>query len=127
MMFAGVTHQQNAALKFIERYSIEHDGTPPSYHEIASAIGLKSKSGVLRIVNGLEARGLIRRRDHQARSIVVLKPSVDRPGFSLPSDLVTRLNRYCASHDENAAAVVIDAVTLHLDSIETNHLRRVPS
>ncbi len=122
-MASGITHQQNAAFKFIERYIIEHDGTPPSYDEIADALNLKAKSGVSRLIAGLEARGFIKRHGAMARSIEIVKPTSRRRQFSLPDDLCTRLDRYSAAHGENAAAVVIGAVTLHLDSVEAKPMR----
>lgn len=124
-MAVGVTQRQNDAFKFIERYVIEHDGTPPSYDEIAGALNLRAKSGVSRLVAGLEARGFIRRHGTKARSIEIVKATTNRRTFSLPDDLCTRLDRYSAAHGENAAAIVIDAVALHLDEVESKTIRSV--
>ena len=46
----------------------------PSFDEMASAMGLKSKSGVFRLLAGLEERGFIRRLRNRSRAIEVLRP-----------------------------------------------------
>lgn len=70
-MQGGLTHQQLKALNFIKDYTRDTGGVSPTYQEIATGIGLSSKAGVHRIVNGLEARGRIA-RSRFARSIMVL-------------------------------------------------------
>lgn len=70
-MQGGLTHQQLKALNFIKEYTRDTGGVSPTYQEIASGLGLSSKAGVYRIVNGLEARGRIS-RSGCARSIMVL-------------------------------------------------------
>ncbi|MDA9055884.1 transcriptional repressor LexA, partial [Alphaproteobacteria bacterium] len=47
---------------------------PPSFDEMRDALGLASKSGVHRLVSGLEERGYIRRLANRARAIEILKP-----------------------------------------------------
>jgi repressor LexA len=49
----------------------------PSFTEMKTALGLKSKSGVHRLVDALEERGYIRRMPNRARAIEV----VDHPYF----------------------------------------------
>ena len=51
----------------------KHD-VPPSFDEMRDALGLASKSGVHRLVSGLEERGYIRRLANRARAIEILKP-----------------------------------------------------
>ncbi len=48
-------------------------GVSPSFDEMKDALGLKSKSGIHRLVTGLEERGFIRRLPHRARAIEVLR------------------------------------------------------
>jgi SOS-response transcriptional repressor LexA len=67
---------QYKAYRFIKAY-IGERGFPPAYGEIADAVGFASKSGVHRIVTGLEARGLIRRQGSRARSIELVDPAMD--------------------------------------------------
>jgi repressor LexA len=48
-------------------------GAGPSFEEMAGAMGLKSKSGVHRLITALEERGYIRRNHGAARAITVLR------------------------------------------------------
>jgi repressor LexA len=48
-------------------------GISPSFDEMKDALGLKSKSGVHRLITGLEERGFIRRLPHRARAIEIVK------------------------------------------------------
>ena len=61
-----ITHRQKECLELIASAEI-----CPSYDEIAYSLGLKSKSGVARIVNGLEERGMINRIPDRTRAIEV--------------------------------------------------------
>lgn len=67
----GLTKRQADALGFIRNYHAEH-GITPTYSEIMDALGLASKSGVNRIVVGIEERGFIRRLPGRARSIALV-------------------------------------------------------
>jgi hypothetical protein len=68
---AGLTRRESEALSFIRAYGAASEGVSPSYAEIASAIGLKAKSGVHRIVVRLEERGHLQRLSGRARSLAV--------------------------------------------------------
>lgn len=70
-----LTPKQNEALSFIGK-SIAANGHCPSYREIADALGLVSISGVYRLVSGLEERGFIARLPRRARSIQIIRGSV---------------------------------------------------
>ena len=48
-------------------------GVSPSFDEMKDALELKSKSGIHRLITGLEERGFIRRLPHRARALEVLK------------------------------------------------------
>jgi len=48
-------------------------GVSPSFDEMKDALNLKSKSGIHRLVSGLEERGFIRRLPHRARALEVVK------------------------------------------------------
>ncbi|MGQ0677218.1 MAG: LexA family protein [Rhodospirillales bacterium] len=45
----------------------------PSFDEMKDALGLRSKSGIHRLISGLEERGFIRRLAHRARALEVVK------------------------------------------------------
>ena len=67
-----LTRKQHELLEFI-RERLEDSGISPSFDEMKDALGLKSKSGVHRLITGLEERGFIRRLPHRARALEVLK------------------------------------------------------
>jgi SOS-response transcriptional repressor LexA len=70
----GLTVDQARCLGVIER-GLAEGGVCPSYDEIAAALGLASKSGVKRLIDGLEARGRIRCLPFKPRAIEVLDPA----------------------------------------------------
>jgi repressor LexA len=97
-----LTRKQHELLLFIHR-RLSDGGVSPSFDEMKDALGLKSKSGVHRLITGLEERGFIRRLPHRARALEVtrlpeglaaqaaraqadagrsFKPNVIRGGFS---------------------------------------------
>lgn len=49
------------------------NGVPPSFEEMKNALGLHSKSGIHRLITGLEDRGFIRRLPHRARALEILR------------------------------------------------------
>lgn len=67
-----LTQRQHQLLKFIQDYLDQH-GVPPSFEEMRSALKLKSKSGIHRLITGLEERGYIRRLAYRARALEVLR------------------------------------------------------
>lgn len=73
---AGLTRRQRDALAFIEAHQAEK-GIPPSYDEIATGIGLRSRSGIHRLIGELVARDRISMRPYAPRSIVVTVPLRD--------------------------------------------------
>lgn len=66
----GLTARQQELLRFIQGYVVEHKGVPPSYEEMTFGIGVASKSGISRLVNGLEERGFVRRLPNRWRSVM---------------------------------------------------------
>src|SRR5271155_1992970 len=67
-----LTRKQYELLMLIHE-RITTDGVPPSFDEMKDALGLKSKSGIHRLVTALEERGFLRRLHHRARALEVLK------------------------------------------------------
>jgi repressor LexA len=67
-----LTRKQHELLLFIHRHLSEH-GVSPSFDEMKDALKLKSKSGIHRLISGLEERGFIRRLPHRARALEVLR------------------------------------------------------
>ena len=67
-----LTHQQEKLLQFINNFQLKSNITP-SFDEMKDGLGLKSKSGIHRILSALEERGYIRKLNNRARAIEVLK------------------------------------------------------
>ncbi|MDD3029062.1 MAG: transcriptional repressor LexA [Alphaproteobacteria bacterium] len=67
-----LTRKQKELLLLI-RDRLEADGVPPSFDEMKRALGLKSKSGIHRLITGLEERGFIKRLPHRARALEILR------------------------------------------------------
>ncbi|HYM01527.1 MAG TPA: transcriptional repressor LexA [Stellaceae bacterium] len=67
-----LTRKQYELLLFINR-RLSEGGVSPSFEEMKEALGLKSKSGIHRLISGLEERGFIRRLPHRARALEVVR------------------------------------------------------
>lgn len=67
-----LTKRQHELLMLIDR-RLREDGVSPSFEEMKDAVGLKSKSGIHRLISALEERGFIRRLPNRARALEVLK------------------------------------------------------
>ena len=67
-----LTAKQRDLLNFLKQYQDQHDHAP-SFDEMKNAIGLKSKSGIHRLVSALEERGYIRRLANRARAIEIIE------------------------------------------------------
>ena len=67
-----LTRKQNELLMFINK-RLNDDGVSPSFDEMKDALRLKSKSGIHRLITGLEERGFLRRLAHRARALQVIK------------------------------------------------------
>ncbi|MEC7616087.1 MAG: transcriptional repressor LexA, partial [Pseudomonadota bacterium] len=69
-----LTRKQKELLDFLTAHAEAND-VPPSFDEMRDALGLASKSGIHRLVSGLEERGHIRRLANRARAIEIVKPA----------------------------------------------------
>ncbi len=67
-----LTRKQHELLTFINR-RLKDTGISPSFEEMKDALGLKSKSGIHRLITGLEERGFIKRLAHRARALEVVR------------------------------------------------------
>jgi repressor LexA len=67
-----LTKKQRELLLFINQ-RLSATGISPSFDEMKDALSLRSKSGIHRLVSGLEERGFIRRLPHRARALEVVK------------------------------------------------------
>lgn len=67
-----LTAKQHELLHFIQQ-RLDASGISPSFEEMKEALGLKSKSGIHRLISALEERGFLRRLPNRARALEVLK------------------------------------------------------
>jgi repressor LexA len=86
-----LTRKQHQLLVFIHQH-LGAQGVSPSFDEMKDALGLRSKSGIHRLITALEERGFIRRLAHRARAVEILR---------LPEDL--------RAADETAPRAATDA------------------
>jgi repressor LexA len=85
-----LTRKQYELLVYINNH-LKTKGVSPSFEEMKEALSLRSKSGIHRLITGLEERGFIRHLPHRARALEVLKlpenaeaanPAVPRGAFA---------------------------------------------
>jgi repressor LexA len=79
-----LTKKQHELLSFINR-RLADEGVPPSFDEMKTALGLRSKSGIHRLITGLEERGFIRRMPHRARALEVVRMPKAAPDAQKPA------------------------------------------
>lgn len=107
----GLTRKQAELLRFIKA-RIEATGVPPSFEEMKDAVNLRSKSGVARLIVGLEERGAIRRLPHKARTIEIASPIPDG-AVNIAEPALQRLKDYAGKYNvslEGAANHLLSAV-----------------
>ena len=56
-----LTKQQNKLFNFL-KHRIKKTNVSPSFEEMKNAMGLKSKSGIQRLIDGLVERGFIEKK-----------------------------------------------------------------
>ena len=92
-----LTHQQEKLLQFINNFQLRSNITP-SFDEMKDGLGLKSKSGIHRILSALEERGYIRKLNNRARAIEVLKFPKNKTDLSNNSIAIPILGKIAAGH-----------------------------
>ena len=70
-----LTKKQKELLSYIQNFQ-RKNGVTPSYEEMKSALNLKSKSGIHRLVIALEERGFVKRLAHKARALEIIKDGI---------------------------------------------------
>ena len=77
-----LTKKQHELLVFLEE-RISQTGVTPSFEEMKKKVGLKSKSGIHRLISALEDRGFIKKLPFKARAIEILKlPNIKPQSFN---------------------------------------------
>ena len=118
-MSGGLTKRQSRCIGFIRRYADQHDGVSPSYEEIGAALGLRSKSGVHRIIMALKERGFIETLPNRARAIHLHTWPAVQAGASAETLLGTRLHTLvetmAAADGCTVTEIIRDAVEAYWD------------
>lgn len=70
MIAVGLTATQMTLFRFIEREIVE-GRPPPSYDEMRAFMGLRSKSGINRLLKGLVERGRLVRLPNRVRAMAL--------------------------------------------------------
>jgi repressor LexA len=105
-----LTRKQRELLLLI-RDRLAADGIPPSFDEMKAALGLKSKSGIHRLITGLEERGFIKRLPHRARALEILRLP---EGSEAKTPKLGRKEKGIGSLVEDVAQFVAESLSLPL-------------
>ena len=92
------TKKQQELLAFVTSF-ITEQGYGPSYREIMNALGYKSVSTVAVHVEGLIAKGYLRRGENAARSLEVVKKTTGEKAAE-SSDVLGRIEALIKTSDE---------------------------
>lgn len=107
-----LTAKQHELLHFIQQ-RLDASGISPSFEEMKEALGLKSKSGIHRLISALEERGFLRRLPNRARALEVLKlPEAAKSAASDNRDNVVPLRKAPSALKPIAANDIVE-VPLH--------------
>ena len=81
-----LTKKQNKLFNFLKD-RIKKTNVSPSFEEMKIAMGLKSKSGIQRLIDGLVERGFIEKKNNKKRAINIISaanPKKDNQLINLP-------------------------------------------
>lgn len=107
-----LTAKQHELLHFIQQ-KLDAGGISPSFEEMKEALGLKSKSGIHRLISALEERGFLRRLPNRARALEVIKlPEGSKPAVDNDRDNVVPLRKPAPALRPIAANDIVE-VPLH--------------
>ena len=81
-----LTKKQSKLYNFLKD-KIKKTNVSPSFEEMKIAMGLKSKSGIQRLINGLIERGFIEKKDNKKRAINIVNNSVSKKNNNLVINL----------------------------------------
>lgn len=111
-----LTQKQHDLLLFIHE-RLQQSDIPPSFEEMKDALGLKSKSGIHRLITALVERGYIERLPHRARALEIKrlpdsmqKNSPLRPELAVNNDAVNHAYVDIPLYGKIAAGTPIEAI-----------------
>lgn len=102
----GLTPRQSNLFGFIRSYKNEND-VAPTYGEMAAYLDLRSKSGIARLVEGIEERGLIRRLPNKARAIEIVAPVLE---LSPHPEVMAQIRRYATAQKVSVETIACEAL-----------------
>ncbi len=109
-----LTPKQHKLLLFIHK-NLQENGVSPSYEEMCEAIGVRSKSGIHRMVVSLQERQFLRRLPYRARALEILRlpqnVSSDQEGYAVAPDAANDNTVYISMHGRIAAGTPIEAIS----------------
>ena len=79
-----LTKKQKELYEYLSDY-ISKNSISPSFEEMKVAMGLKSKSGIQRLIDGLIERGFIEKKDNKKRAINIVKGFISKKNNDLIS------------------------------------------
>ncbi|WP_432770099.1 MAG: transcriptional repressor LexA [Sphingopyxis sp.] len=107
-----LTAKQHELLHFIQQ-KLDASGISPSFEEMKEALGLKSKSGIHRLISALEERGFLRRLPNRARALEVVKlPEGGKAAVRNDNDNIVPLRKPAPAMRPIAANDIVE-VPLH--------------
>tara|TARA_B100001989_G_scaffold251850_1_gene232084 strand:+ start:2025 stop:2681 length:657 start_codon:yes stop_codon:yes gene_type:complete len=109
-----LTQKQHDLLIFIHE-RLQDSDIPPSFEEMKDALGLKSKSGIHRLITALVERGYIERLPHRARALEIkrLPDSLERqnkPQLAVNNDAANSAFVDIPLYGKIAAGTPIEAI-----------------
>lgn len=103
-----LTKKQSQLLLYIHQ-KIQENGISPSFDEMKDALGLKSKSGIHRLVGALEERGFLKRLANRARALEVVKLPHAMDGTASPTSNSSGIDNSTQENSAPQEAKVIPA------------------
>jgi repressor LexA len=116
-----LTRKQRELLQFIHA-RLRRDGVPPSFDEMKDELGLRSKSGIHRLITGLEERGFIKRLAHRARAIEILRLPEDMNANGTAAGFVPEV---IEGDGQPAAGAVANRSDVRIHAIELPLMGRI--
>lgn len=95
---ARATKKQQELLAFVKEFIAEHD-YGPSYREVMNGLGYKSVSTVAVHIEGLIAKGFLRRGENAARSLEIVQASSSKQ--PVPKDVFDRIESLIKTSDDH--------------------------
>lgn len=103
-----LTPKQSELLRYLVSCQDEGDAVSPTYSQMMVALGLKSKSGIHRIITALEERGYIERIPGRARALHVIAGPFGRPVRPVTAqDLKSMVARLCVQEGPEVAIAAL--------------------